>query len=109
MNKKIKRGDIVVLYSSDTRQSPEVTEVVGIGKKYITVRASRDRNRYDVNDYRCVDWLAWSLFPGTLEEYEEYKKQQEEAAELRRKLLERIDMADYDELKAIYNFLYPAQ
>lgn len=109
MNKKIKRDDTVVLYSSDPRQKPEVTQVTGIGKKYITVNASRDHNRYDVNDYRCVDWLAWSLFPGTVEEYEEYVKHQEEATELRRKLLNRINCAEYDELKAIYNFLYPAQ
>lgn len=106
MNKKIKRGDTVVLYSSDPRHSPEVTEVTGVGKKYITVRASVDRNRYNISDYSCVDWSSWSLFPGTVEEYEEFAKQQEEAKELRKKLLERIDKAEYDELKEIYNFLY---
>ena len=109
MDKKIKRGDTAVLYSSDPRQSPEVTQVIGIGKKYITVATSRDHNRYDVSDYTCVDWLAWRLFHGTLEEYEEYAKQQGEAKELKRKLLERIDRAEYDELKAIYNFLYKEQ
>lgn len=109
MNKKIKRGDTVVVYSSDPRLSPEVTEVTGIGKKYITVKVSTDHNRYDVGDYSCVDWSCWKLFPGTLEEYEEYAKHQEEARELRKKLLNRIDHAEYDELKAIYNFLYPVQ
>ena len=109
MNKKIKRGDTVVVYSSDPRHRPEVTEVAGIGKKYITVKVSTDHNRYDVGDLTCVDWSCWNLFHGTLEEYKEYVKQQEEAKELRRKLLDRISLADYDELKAIHNFLYNAQ
>lgn len=109
MNKKIKRGDTVVVYSSDPRHSPEVTEVVGIGKKYITVKVSTDHNRYDVGDLTCVDWSCWKLFHGTLEEYNEYAKQQEEAKELRRKLLDRISLADYAELKAIDNFISTEQ
>ena len=109
MDKKIKRGDTVVLYSSDQRHSPEVTEVIGIGKKYITVRTTKDHNRYDVGDYSCVDWSCWKLFPGTVAEYEEYKEHEEEAKVLRKKLLDRVNKAEYDELKAIHNFLYPAQ
>lgn len=109
MNKKIKRGDTVVIYSSDPRLRPEVTEVAGIGKKYITVKASTDHNRYAVGDLTCVDWSCWKLFHGTLEEYKEYAKQQEEAKEIRRKLLDRISLAEYAELKAIYNFLYTEQ
>lgn len=109
MDRKIKRGDTVVLYSSDKRHTPEVTEVTGIGKKYITVRTTKGHNRYGVGDLTCVDWSCWKLFHGTLEEYEEYEKQQEEAKEIRRKLLDRIRMAEYAELKAIDNFLGSTQ
>lgn len=109
MEKKIKIGDTVVLYSTDPRHSTEVTEVTGIGKKYITVRTTKDHNRYDVGDYSCVDWSCWKLFPGTVKGYKKYKEHEEEAKALRKKLIDRINKAGYYELKVIHNFLYPAQ
>lgn len=104
-NKELKRGQKVVIYSSDSRQRPEVVEITSLGKKYITVNATRDKCKYDREDLGCVDWRCWSIFPGTLEEYEEWRKNIDEVKKLRDECQQAISRASDKKVRIIHKIL----
>ena len=61
--KNLKKGDTVVVYSSDSRTHPYEIPIKSIGKKWITVIDSNKFDLMGIGDYGLY------LFPGNMEEY----------------------------------------
>lgn len=65
--KDLKKGDTVVVYNSlDTRITPFETSITIIGEEWIAVINS---DKFDCMGY---GEYGWSLFPGNMEEYNQW-------------------------------------
>lgn len=71
--KKIKKGDTCVIverYGSSKGRTPMETKVLSAGAKWIYVEWFNKSNKFDA-ETMWSDWGGFSLFIGTLEEYNE--------------------------------------
>ena len=68
--KDLKKGDTVVVYSDyDKRVSPFETSIKSIGKKCITTTPNSYAAKYDPMGNGNY---GWNLFPGNMEEYNQW-------------------------------------
>lgn len=88
----LKKGDIILQVPSnagDVRNNPVQVQVVGIGKKYITVQEiiggeplGQTMKFYNDEHAGRADWSGRRLFFGNLEEYQDWLAEQETARDL---------------------------
>lgn len=103
---ELKKGDVVYLYSSDSRIAGEERKVVSVGKKYITVDCNRDHARYEVETMTCVDWCGWNIFLGTEAEYREWCQRRDERNRQLNILHNHIEGLTLEEIKKVRDFIY---
>lgn len=89
--KGLKKGDTVFIYTSDKRNKNYEAKVVSIGRKYITIDNPHWMNQFDKETLQCEQWRAYSLYPGTEQQYNEYKQNEGKIAEVKARLKEIIE------------------
>ena len=95
----LKKGDTVVVYHSiDTRINPFESTVKSIGKKYITINSSSDNSKFDLMGYGSY---GWNLFPGNMEEYNEWVETKNIAKQIHNDLTTKIYRLSREELAII--------
>ena len=94
--KDLKRGDTVVVYhGTDTRTRPFEIAIKSIGKKWITVINSDKFDSVGYGDY------GWRLFPGNMEEYNQWVETKEIARNIYNDLNRKIYRLSREELAII--------
>ena len=94
--KDLKKGDTVVIYNDlDKRTQPFETPIKSIGKKWITVINS---DKFDLMGYGNY---GWSLFPGNMEEYNQWEETQKIAKNIYNDLYTKIYRLSREELAII--------
>ena len=93
--KDLKRGDTVVVYNTDTRTRPFEIAIKSIGKKWITVINSDKFDSVGYGDY------GWHLFPGNMEEYNQWVETKEIARNIYNDLGSKIYRLSREELAII--------
>ena len=93
--KDLKRGDTVVVYNTDTRTRPFEIPIKSIGKKWITVINSDKFDPIGYGDY------GWKLFPGNMEEYNQWVETKEIAKNIYNDLSSKIYRLSKEELAII--------
>lgn len=94
--KDLKKGDTVVVYNgSDTRRKPFETAIKSIGKKWITDINSDKFDLVGYGDY------GWNLFPGNMEEYNQWVETKEIARNIYNDLNSKIYRLSREELAII--------
>jgi hypothetical protein len=94
--KDLKKGDTVVVYNGlDTRTRPFETVIKSKGKKWITVDNSDKFDSMGYGDY------GWNLFPGNMEEYNQWVETKEIARNIYNDLNSKIYRLSREELAII--------
>ena len=94
----LKKGDTVVIYNDlDTRTTPFENTVKSIGKKWITTLGA-DVSKFDLMGYGS---FGWSLFPGNMEEYNEWVETKKIAKNIYNDLSSKIYRLSREELAII--------
>lgn len=94
----LKKGDTVVIYNDiDTRTNPFENTVKSIGKKWITTFGA-DSNKFDPMGYGSY---GWNLFPGNMEEYNEWVETKKIAKNIYNDLSSKIYRLSREELAII--------
>ena len=94
--KDLKKGDTVVLYNCiDSRTRPFEIPIKSIGKKWITVINS---DKFDPMGYGSY---GWNLFPGNMEEYNQWVETREIAKNIYNELRGKIYSLSREELAII--------
>lgn len=94
--KDLKKGDTVVLFTPfDTRTNPFEIPIKSIGKKWITVINS------DKFDFMGFGSHGWNLFPGNMEEYNEWIETNKIAKNIYNELSKKIYQLSREELAII--------
>ena len=94
--KDLKKGDTVVVYNDiDKRNPPFETPIKSIGKKWITDIHS---NKFDTMGYGSY---GWNLFPGNMEEYNQWVETKEIARNIYNDLNSKIYRLSREELAII--------
>lgn len=94
--KDLKKGDTVVVYNEfDTRTEPFEIPIKSVGKKWITVINSE---KFDCMGYGSY---GWALFPGTMEEYNEWVETKKIAKNIYNDLCDKIYRLSREELAII--------
>ena len=97
--KELKKGDTVVVYSDyDKRVSPFEEIVKSIGKKQVTTGINCHNSKFDLMGYGSY---GWNLFPGNMEEYNEWVETKIMAKNLLDKLTSKIYTLSKEELAII--------
>ena len=97
--KDLKKGDTVVVYSDyDKRVSPFEEIVKAIGKKQITTGINCHNSKFDLMGYGSY---GWNLFPGNMEEYNEWVETKEIAKKIYNYLSSKIYRLSREELAII--------
>jgi hypothetical protein len=92
----LKKGDTVVIYNPlDKRTTPFETAIKSIGKKWITDIQS---NKFDCMGYGSY---GWNLFPGNMEEYNEWIETNKIAKNIYNELSGKIYQLSREELAII--------
>lgn len=108
MEKKIKKGDIVCIYSFHTGSKKEIheTEVISSGTKYITTSYDRT-NKFDTELLRS-EFCGYSLFKGTKEECEKYLSKLEDAKIKSREICHYFGsfIDDFDLVNKVYDLVF---
>lgn len=92
----LKKGDTVVIYNNiDTRATPFESAIKSIGKKWITDIHS---NKFDPMGNGSY---GWSLFPGNMEEYNEWVETKNIAKKIYNDLFDKIYRLSREELAII--------
>lgn len=95
----LKKGDTVVVYNPiDTRTKPFESTVKSIGKKYITTISTSDSSKFDLMGYGNY---GWNLFPGNMEEYNEWVETKKIAKQIYNDLTSKIYRLSREELAII--------
>lgn len=95
----LKKGDTVVVYNPiDTRTNPFESTVKSIGKKYITIISASDSSKFDLMGYGSY---GWNLFPGNMEEYNEWVETKNIAKQIYNDLTSKIYRLSREELAII--------
>ena len=98
--KELKKGDTVVVYHNiDTRYKPFEIPIKSTGKKWITVINS---DKFDLRGYGDY---GWSLFPGNMEEYNEWVETKNIARDIYNELKCKIYRLSREELAIIENLI----
>ena len=96
--KDLKKGDTVVIYNDlDTRTKPFENTVNSIGKKWITTLGGYS-NKFDLMGYGS---FGWNLFPGNMEEYNEWVETKNIAKKIYYDLNSKIYRLSREELATI--------
>ena len=91
--KDLKKGDTVVIYNDiDTHSTPFESAIKSIGKKWITDIHS---NKFDLMGNGSY---GWSLFPGNMEEYNEWVETKKIAKKIYNNLIDKIYSLSREEL-----------
>ena len=94
--KDLKKGATVVVYNDlDTRRNPFETAIKSIGKKWITVINSDKFDPMGYGDY------GWCLFPGNMEEYNQWVETKKIARNIYNDLSSKIYRLSREELAII--------
>jgi hypothetical protein len=94
--KELKKGDTVVVYNNiDNRSRPFEIPIKSIGKKWITVISSDKFDCMGYGDY------GWSLFPGNMEEYNQWVETKKIAKNIYNDLSSKIYRLSIEELAII--------
>lgn len=99
--KDLKKGDTVYIYTSDTRNRNYEAKVVSIGRKYITIDNPQWMNQFGKETLQCVQWGAYSLYPGTEQQYNEYKQNKGKIAEVKARLKEIIEGLSLEQVQLL--------
>jgi len=103
---ELKKGDVVYVYSNDTRHEGVEEKVVSIGPKYITTDGPQWRRKFEKETMTCTDWCGWNIFLGTKAEYEDYCKKRTERNQLLNVLHNYLDSLKLDDLKKVREYIY---
>ena len=94
--KDLKKGDTVVIYNDlDKRTHPFETTIKSIGKKWIT---DINSNKFDLVGYGDY---GWNLFPGNMEEYNQWIETKKIARNIYNDLSSKIYRLSREELAII--------
>ena len=94
--KDLKKGDTVVVYNDiDTRTRPFELPIKSVGKKWITVLNSDKFDRMGYGSY------GWSLFPGNMEEFNQWVETRNIAKNIYNELGSKIYQLSREELAII--------
>jgi hypothetical protein len=94
----LKKGDTVVIYNPiDTRTKPFENTIKSIGKKWITTFGCNS-NKFDPMGYGDY---GWKLFPGNMEEYNQWVETKEIAKNIYNDLSSKIYRLSREELAII--------
>ena len=97
--KDLKKGDTVVLYNGiDHRVRPFVETVKSITKKGVTTNVNPYNSRFDLMGYGNY---GWCLFPGNMEEYNQWEETKELANDIYKDLYKKIYRLSREELAVI--------
>lgn len=97
--KDLKKGDTVVLYNNiDHRASPIVETVKSNTKKGVTTTINRYNSRFDLMGNGNY---GWSLFPGNMEEYNQWVETKKIAKDIYNDLYSKIYRLSREELAII--------
>ena len=97
--KDLKKGDTVVIYNDiEKRVSPFEEIVKSIGKKQITTGINCHNSKFDCMGYGNY---GWSLFPGNMEEYNQWVETKEIARNIYNDLSSKIYRLSREELAII--------
>ena len=97
--KDLKKGDTVVVYNDlDKRVGPFVETIKSITKKGITTTVNQYNSRFDPMGYGSY---GWNLFPGNMEEYNEWVETKNIAKNIYNDLSSKIYRLSREELAII--------
>lgn len=77
----LKVGDLVVLTEISKRETPKEYPITKVGRKFFYIGEGYREKKF-TRETGYGDW-GYSIFPGTLEDYDDYQR----AEELKRKLI----------------------
>ena len=101
--KDLKKGDTVVVYSEyNKRVEPFESIVKTKGSKQITTSLNAHNSKFDLMGYGS---FGWNLFPGDMEEYNEWVETKNIAKNLLDKLTHKIYCLSKEELAIIENII----
>lgn len=81
----LKVGDLVVLTDSSKRGAPKEYPITKVGRKFLYIGEGYREKKF-TRETGYGDF-GYSIFPGTLEDYEDYQK----AEVMKRELISRLD------------------
>lgn len=97
--KKIKKGDPCVVLEWRTKyESPTQTKVISAGSKWVYVEHFGKTNKFDAETLQS-DWGGYHLFIGTIEEYKEAIRIEEEKKNLIEEITNLINKLSADKLQ----------
>ena len=97
--KDLKKGDTVVVYNDiDTRTRPFEIPIKSVGKKWITTVSNSHMAKFDPMGYGSY---GWNLFPGNMEEYNQWVETREIAKNIYNELRSKIYSLSREELAII--------
>jgi len=97
--KDLKKGDTVVIYNDlDKRVGPFVETIKSITKKGITTTVNQYNSRFDLMGYGNY---GWNLFPGNMEEYNQWVETKNIAKNIYNDLCSKIYRLSREELAII--------
>lgn len=97
--KDLKKGDTVVIYNEyDHRVNPFVETIKSITKTGITTTANQYNSRFDLMGYGNY---GWNLFPGNMEEYNQWVENKNIAKNIYNELSKKIYRLSREELAII--------